>query len=454
MACADGTCDNWSDTVSGSCVSGTTFKVGTHTNALWKSTCTNGGTAIQCSASRVPSAACAEAEKGWTAGGDSCVVTVPAGAHGTTRQMQDTSWRDTGSASFSCVNSSWALESGAACYDGCSAGSVTWGGGDCGASVARGVHGATRSATDAAPGHTGSASFTCDDGAWKLAAGSTCHPPCAADTGSWSAGGDDCSAALPETARGSTAAVSDDTWRDTGSASFACGAGGWSLQAGTAACHDGCNGATEGNCTLKDTVHGASSGTCPAGWNGSCSASCTDGNWGTLTDSCAKPCGAVACADGKCGSWSDTVTGSCDAGTFAVGTHTNTTWHWTCTNGGTAVACSTKRAGSGNCTDTMSAAECGCRVRNGTWVDAVPERERTCTGNRGCTTHTHSCTTPADPAGGYLSCTYKKHKGGLGCASHSHATCNPYPAVAGHCHVAIDPGECPMCCGDDGQFCP
>ena len=68
--------------------------------------------------------------------------------------------------------------------------------------------------------------------------------------------------------------------------------------------------------------------------------------------------------------------------------------------------------------------------------------------------HTHSWTTPADPAGGCKSCTYKKHKGGLSCASHSHATCNPYPAVAGHCHVAIDPHECPMCCGDDGQFCP
>lgn len=88
--------------------------------------------------------------------------------------------------------------------------------------------------------------------------------------------------------------------------------------------------------------------------------------------------------------------------------------------------------------------QCGCLAAGGRWIEAQPERERTCTGNTGCTTHTHSCTTAADPAGGYQSCTYKKHKGGALCASHSHATCEPYPAAAAHCHLNIDE-ICPIC---------
>ena len=88
--------------------------------------------------------------------------------------------------------------------------------------------------------------------------------------------------------------------------------------------------------------------------------------------------------------------------------------------------------------------QCGCVAAGGTWVGALPERERTCEGNDGCTGHTHSCTTPADPAGGYQSCTYKKHKGGFSCTSHSHATCDPYPATTAHCHIDLS-DLCPIC---------
>ena len=90
-------------------------------------------------------------------------------------------------------------------------------------------------------------------------------------------------------------------------------------------------------------------------------------------------------------------------------------------------------------------AQCVCAAAGGTWVEARPERERTCEGNSGCAGHTHSCTTPPDPDGGFQSCTYKKHKGGLNCASHSHRTCEPYPATAAHCHLEIDPEQCPTC---------
>ena len=127
-----------------------------------------------------------------------------------------------------------------------------------------------------------------------------------------------------------------------------------------------------------------------------------DGAWSDTAEGRTNTtCGDVTCANGDCESWFATVNGACSPGTFALGTHTNTRWQWTCTNGELTQNCDEPRFGSRRCTDAMSVAECACRVRGDTWVDPVPERERTCTGNRGCTTHTHSCTTPADPAGGY-----------------------------------------------------
>ena len=99
--------------------------------------------------------------------------------------------------------------------------------------------------------------------------------------------------------------------------------------------------------------------------------------------------------------------------------------------------------------------ECLCVVGGNEWMEARPERERTCVGNDACLpdSHRHSCTTPADPNGGYSSCRYDRHRGGIYCASHRTATCEPYPAVPAHCHVELPP--CEICC-EFGQeeYCP
>ena len=44
--------------------------------------------------------------------------------------------------------------------------------------------------------------------------------------------------------------------------------------------------------------------------------------------------------------------------------------------------------------------QCVCEGAGGTWVEARPERPRTCEGNDGCAGHTHSCTTPATGTSG------------------------------------------------------
>ena len=226
-------------------------------------------------------------------------------------------------------------------------------------------------------------------------------------------------------------------------------------------------------------------------------------------------CGEVDCADGDCDHWSDDDdTGSCANDEHYMDIDdSETQFKWQCTNGGITEPCSVEKrtppecsastvtwtAGTRTCeaslpetahgvtvtaTDstidsdnprTGSAtfacsegqwgsatnAECGCGdeclcvVAGNEWMDAQPERERTCVGNDACLpdSHRHSCTTPADPNGGYSSCRYDRHRGGIYCASHRTETCEPYPAVSAHCHVELPP--CEICC-EFGQeeYCP
>ena len=99
--------------------------------------------------------------------------------------------------------------------------------------------------------------------------------------------------------------------------------------------------------------------------------------------------------------------------------------------------------------------QCVCVALGGEWIAERGERPRTCTGNDACLpdSHRHSCTTPVDPNGGYSSCEYSRHRGGLYCASHRTETCEPYPAIAAHCHEEVPP--CDICCelGEE-EYCP
>jgi hypothetical protein len=58
----------------------------------------------------------------------------------------------------------------------CAPAPVTWGGGACGATLAGGASGSTRSLSDQVVPGTGSAEFTCTAGTWMLQAGSLCVP--------------------------------------------------------------------------------------------------------------------------------------------------------------------------------------------------------------------------------------------------------------------------------------
>ena len=223
-------------------------------------------------------------------------------------------------------------------------------------------------------------------------------------------------------------------------------------------------------------------------------------------------CGDVTCVGGDC-DFSGDDDGSCTVGAFSDVSDTETAFRWQCTNGGQAKTCSDEKpapvscsassvswtVGNRTCTASLGQTphggtvtvtdstinsnnpytgsatfscsrgdwssetnascgcgdECLCFVAGNTWMEAQPERSRTCTGNDACTpgSHTHSCTTPADPNGGYSSCEYNRHRGGIYCSSHRTETCNPTPAVLAHCHV--ESGGCDFCCefGDD-TYCP
>ena len=222
-------------------------------------------------------------------------------------------------------------------------------------------------------------------------------------------------------------------------------------------------------------------------------------------------CGPLTCADGACDDWSDNDNGSCGKGAYTDQSDTDGQFKWQCSNGNMTVPCSGNRptvancdsssvswtVGSRTCTasrpETKHAAtaevedstvnsanpntgsvrytctdgkwgsetgatcgcgdECLCILAGNTWMDAQPERPNTCTGNAACLpgSHRHSCTTPKDPNGGYSSCEYKRHRGGIYCASHRTETCNPIPAVPAHCHH--DP-VCEICCEfGENEYC-
>ena len=307
-------------------------------------------------------------------------------------------------------------------------------------------------------------------------------PNCSASTESWTVGALTCGGSLSETWHGTSLTVDADS-PYVGSATFACSASEWGP-------------ATDASCECEDGYHEH---------NGQCVEN--------------PVCGENAvCADGDCDDWSDDndvasygsgsgMRKACSVGMFADVGDTDARFRWRCTNGGMTENCHDDRpdpsdcppmvtwtAGSRTCeasvtqighgtddlvvdaespyngsatlacsdgvwSSTNATCECGgeclCVVAGNEWMEARPERERTCVGNDACLpdSHRHSCTTPADPNGGYSSCRYDRHRGGIYCASHRTETCEPYPAVPAHCHV--EPPPCEICCEfGEQEYCP
>ena len=349
-----------------------------------------------------------------------------------------------GSATFTCSDGVWSAPTGATCNAGCPNTHV----GDKGSKCSRTdtLHGSSDGSCD----EDGVCSYECDNGRWNETSNG-CHPwdKCLADPDhEWTVGTRACQGALPEIAHGAEGRADDDTAPVTGSVRYSCDDG--NRTEASATCGRECAasdltwtvGAQTCGARLPTTAHldapTAKDATYPA--SGSATFTCNDGVWSAPT---AATC--VAGCAGQAVSW-NVAHQTCTAElSDALDADTPTITANAPYSGSATFACSSGTWGSATETTCSCDAECVCALAGGDWILPQPERERTCTGNNGCTNHSHSCTTPADPDGGYQSCTYKKHKGGLQCASHSHHTCDPFPATNGHCHIEIDPDQCPLC---------
>ena len=199
----------------------------------------------------------------------------------------------TGSCSYSCSNGAWTRESGQ-CNARCPTSAETWTVGDdsCTDTVAGGAHGDTRTASDNAGSARGSASYRCSDGDWLEQSGSTCERECRAATHDWQVGSAECSARLDTLPSGWSDLAEDDTYRDTGTARYACEDGSWTGPS-SQSCQRGCAGKAIDGCQLSDTVHDEGSGTCAKG-PGSCSYTCNKGTWDEASNSCEAECAAAS----------------------------------------------------------------------------------------------------------------------------------------------------------------
>ena len=198
----------------------------------------------------------------------------------------------TGSCSHSCSNGVWTRESGQ-CNARCPTSAETWTVGDdsCSDTLAGGVHGDTRTASDNAGSARGSASYRCSDGDWLEQPGSTCERECRAATHDWRVGSAQCSARLDTLPSGWSDLAEDDAYRDTGTARYACKDGSWTGPS-SQSCRLGCAAATIDDCVLANRVHNDSSGSCAIG-SGTCSYTCVDGRWSENSNSCRADCDAT-----------------------------------------------------------------------------------------------------------------------------------------------------------------
>ena len=334
----DGQCD---ETAVDACVAGglNTAAVGdTDSHHRWRCDGTGGGANSRTCAKAKDG--CAAGSRDWSVLGNACTGSVTGAASGQTRAASDGGGPATGSASFKCDDGAWTEQAGSVCGLECAAqtrshcelaktahggssgtcdadstgscshscdngvwtresgqcnarcptSAETWTVGDdsCTDTLAGGVHGDTRTASDNAGSARGAASYRCSDGDWLEQSGSTCERECRAATHNWRVGSAECSARLDTLPSGWSDLAEDDTYRDTGTARYACEDGSWTGPS-SQSCQRGCAGKAIDGCQLSDTVHDEGSGTCAKG-PGSCSYTCNNGTWDEAGNSCEAEC--------------------------------------------------------------------------------------------------------------------------------------------------------------------
>ena len=81
---------------------------------------------LSCAVDKEIPNSCSATTRTWTYGNDTCSTHLPATDSGGSRNVNDTSWRDTGSATFSCQDGTWSNPTNYSCYDGCVASTKSW----------------------------------------------------------------------------------------------------------------------------------------------------------------------------------------------------------------------------------------------------------------------------------------------------------------------------------------
>lgn len=192
----------------------------------------------------------------WTVTTSTCGGSVAELADGESVVVSDTSGGVTGSVIVTC-NSGELVQNNLSCSGtplNCS-GTVNWTvDAACSANAAATLHGATRAVTNSTAGRSGTATFICDDGTFTLSPtpSAVCGNNCPANTANWTVGGKNCTAAHGVINHASSTTATDSAPVDTGNVSLTC-TNGLISQSGAACSTTGCGAATLswGSCTAN-----------------------------------------------------------------------------------------------------------------------------------------------------------------------------------------------------------
>lgn len=183
----------------------------------------------------------------WGAGCQANYAANESVPHGSNRTLTDPGpFGYNGSATYVCNDGAMVYQSGSCANTpapaNCTSQSVSWssGGTTCTGTAPATAHAGTTAPISAAAPNSGSASFTCSNGTLSLAGGSSCLPPpapapanCGASVQTWTVGAQTCSASVGATSNNGVVTATDSSAPTTGSASFLCSNGTYTLQSGS-----------------------------------------------------------------------------------------------------------------------------------------------------------------------------------------------------------------------------
>ena len=221
-------------------------------------------------------------------------------------------------------------------------------------------HGSSATITDTTGTTTGSATYSCSSGTWSGPTNTSCGSSCTADSTdiSWTVGSSTCAAKRPATAHASNATITDSTSPTTGSATYTCTDGTW-------------GSATNTTCSTCSPVNGGWSSWSPSTSSRSCGSSFTQ------TRTCTSPspsCGGSSCT----GSSSQSATGTyCSGGKSCVS--------GSCTN-----VCSYRAPAWNNPASCQGASSVNCGI-------SIPDQTASCSTGRDTDCSSISCPESTKP---------------------------------------------------------